>query len=698
MVYRAIFALIFSMVIGSSGLTAFAAQPATPAPASEVPAGEPSGAEWATYGGNLYNQRYSSLDQINTGNVKDLKGAWTFHTGTAAKPASLETSPVVVDGIMYVTGPQSQVWALDARTGKEMWAYDPKVPDPSSLPICCGQDNRGVDVGDGMVFLATLDARLIALDAKTGAEKWVQTVGDPTIGESETMAPRYYDGLVFVGVSGAEYTIRGHLTAHDAKTGQEVWRFDTIPGPGEPGHDTWPQDNNLWQVGGASVWSTPAIDPELGLIYFPVANPAPVLDGSSRPGDNLYSDSIIALDYKTGTLQWHYQLIHHDIWDYDATSPVVLFDVEINGKTVKGIGEAERNGWLYLLNREDGTPLIGINEEAVPQLEAQQTAKTQPIPVGEPFAPIACPEIGGHPLYTPFGQDPVLICPGNRGGSQWSPTSFSPQTNYLYICGFDWPTEFKQEAQEAVAATPSPGEFRLGSVLTRPTEFPGRGVFTAMDVTTNTVAWQAKWEQPCDGGSVATAGGLVFVGEANGNFDAYDARTGDQLWQFQTGAGANAPAVTYEIDGVQYVAIASGGNSINNTPRGDTIWAFSLQGTMGPAPAPALATPVPSTPSASAAPSTPAAANSPAVTVELYDIGFHPTELTIPANTDARVTLHNTGKIQHNFSIDDLHISVMVDPGATKEVTINAPAGDYTYYCNVDAHREAGMVGTLTVK
>ncbi|MCC6792571.1 MAG: PQQ-dependent dehydrogenase, methanol/ethanol family [Thermomicrobiales bacterium] len=716
MLYRALFALILSLLMGGGGLAAIAAQPATPEPAAAaptgvVPAGEPSGAEWVTYGGNLYNQRYSSLDQITTDNVKDLKGAWTFHTGTAAAPASFETSPIVLDGVMYITGPHSQVWALDAKTGKQIWFYDPKVPNPIALPICCGQDNRGVDVGLGRVFVATLDGRLIGLDAKTGAEQWVAVVADPGIGESETMAPRFYDGKVFIGVSGAEYTMRGRLTAYDATNGAEVWRFNTIPGPGEPGHDTWPQDSNIWESGGASVWSTPAVDPEMGLLYFVIANPNPDLDGSVRAGDNLYASSIVALDITTGQLRWYFQTIHHDIWDYDAVSPVVLFDIQMNGQMVKALGHAGRNGLLFLLNREDGTPLVGINEQPVPQMEAQRTSETQPIPVGDSFVPITCPEVGGSPLYTPFGTTPVLVCPGANGGSQWSPMPFSPQTNLLYVCGVSEPWQYRQEAE---LATPAAGEYRLGSVFTEPTGITGTGTFTAMDPTTNKIVWQHKWDQTCVGGSTTTAGNLVFTGESNGNFDAYNAKTGDLLWQFKTGAGVNAPDVTYEIDGVQYVAVASGGNELAGSPRGDTLWAFTLDGTMDPVAAPSLATPAASAPEGAATPAAaapdatapaaaPAATPAPAaaegaMTVEMYDIGFHPNDFTIPANTDAKVTLHNIGKLNHNFSIDDLHISVNVNPGETKEVTINAPAGTYTYYCNVDGHRQAGMVGTLTVK
>jgi uncharacterized cupredoxin-like copper-binding protein len=290
--------------------------------------------------------------------------------------------------------------------------------------------------------------------------------------------------------------------------------------------------------------------------------------------------------------------------------------------------------------------------------------------------------------------------------------SFSPQTHDLYVCGLNEPLTLKK-ATPPVTPAPS-GGYRFGSMLGVAEGVPGTGTFTAMDVTTNKIAWQAKWAQTCVGGSVATAGGLVFTGESNGNFDAYDAKTGDRLWQFQTGAGVNAPAVTYEVDGVQYVAVAAGGNMQEDSPRGDSVWAFSLQGSLGPAPAPAIAPPAPSTPAAvvatsvstTVAPITSAAAAAVATpgavqtapTITMYDIGFQPNAFTIPANTDVHVTLRNVGEIEHNFSIDKLKLYVTLEPGDTKAVTINAPAGTYSYYCNIDDHATAGMTGTMFVK
>ena len=309
-----------------------------------MPVGQPASNAWTTYGGNLYNQRYSSLNQINTSNVKNLKGAWTFHTGIASAGTSFESSPVVVNGVMYLTGPHSEVWALNAKTGQQLWAYEPNIANIEALPLCCGQDNRGVAVGDGKVFVGQLDAKLTALDQKTGKVVWSVQVDDPRAGYTETMAPLYYNGQVFMGISGAEYEIRGYVTAYDAATGKQNWCFFTIPGPGEPGHNTWPANNDSWKYGGGSVWQTPALDPQLGMLYVTVGNPSPDLDGSNRAGNNLYTDSIIALDLKSGQLKWHYQEIHHDIWDYDTASPPILFDRQAGGKQVKGLAEAGKTG------------------------------------------------------------------------------------------------------------------------------------------------------------------------------------------------------------------------------------------------------------------------------------------------------------------------------------------------------------------
>src|SRR5215204_3389714 len=339
---------------------------------------------WLTNGGTLSNQRYSPLDEIDTDNVGDLKGIWMTDlagSGVAAK-YSAEAQPIVYEGTMYVPTGADDVFAVSVDTGKILWRYQAKL-DQKISTVCCGWLSRGVALGDGRVYLGQLDGTLVALDQKTGKRVWQTVVGDWQKGYTITAAPLYYDGMVITGVSGGEFSIRGRVQAYDADSGKERWRFYTIPGPGETGHDTWPQNNDSWQHGGAPVWQTPAVDPELGLLYFSTGNASPDLNGAERAGDNLFASSIVALDVKTGKHRWHFQQVHHDIWDYDGPSPVVLFDVGDK----KGIAQASKTGWLYMLDRETGKPLYPIPERPVPQNAVQKTAKTQPIPSYPPFIP-----------------------------------------------------------------------------------------------------------------------------------------------------------------------------------------------------------------------------------------------------------------------------------------------------------------------
>ncbi|MCA1644117.1 MAG: PQQ-dependent dehydrogenase, methanol/ethanol family [Chloroflexi bacterium] len=649
------------------------------APAQQaVPASDAAGREWLTYGGNFFNQRFSSLNQINTSNVAQLKGAWSYHTGALSSATSFESSPIVSGGVMYLTGPQSQVYALDAVSGAEMWKYIPDysstqvagISGLSALPLCCGQVNRGVAIGDDRVYVAQLDARLTALDARTGNVVWSIQVADPRAGYSETMAPLFYNGMVIVGISGAEYEIRGHVTAYNAANGSQMWRFFTIPSPGDFGSDTWPQGSDIWQYGGGSMWQTPALDPDLGLLYIAVGNPSPDLDGTVRPGNNLFTESMVALDVTTGQRKWHFQQVHHDIWDYDSISPNVLFDVQVNGKTVKGIGEAGKTGWVYLLDRTTGQPLVSIDERQVPQMRTQNTAATQPVPAGDSFVPQACTEdIGNYPtsgIFTPFRDDPILICPGANGGTEWSPSSYSPQTNLMYVCGIDQPQVWTAKPDKI-----EQGTLRLGSAFVTPPGGKTSGTFTAIDVRTNRQAWQARWDQMCIGGSLATAGGLVFAGEGNGNFDAYDASNGTRLWQFQTGAGANSPAITYEVNGQQYVAVASGGNFQLNFPRGDTLWVFALNGTMGPAPAPQIAS--------TGGTGTETAIGASVTQATVIDFGYDPGNDLVPPGTT--ITWTNTGDLTHTVTSDDIVFdSGDLAPGQTFSFTFDQP-GTYWYFC-----------------
>lgn len=515
------------------------------------------GKNWLMYGRDYTNQRYSPLAQVNTTNVGKLVPKWVFQTGIVD---SFQNTPIVVDGTMYITTPHNHVFAVDARTGRQVWKYEHK---PGTRIFCCGPNNRGVAIAYGMVYMATLDARLLALDQKTGKVVWDVETGDATAGYGNTMAPLVYKNMVIVGTSGAEYGIRGFVKAFDAKDGKLIWTWYTIPENGWEGiwAKTTPEGENLnrdieaekavmekhadaWTKGGGSVWMTPALDPELGLLFVCVGNPSPDLDGSVRPGDNLYTESIVALDVDKGELKWHYQYLPHDVWDLDATSPAVLFDVTVGGKKVKAVGHAGKTGWVYILDRQTGK-LIKRSEAFVPQENM--------------FA-----------LPTDKG---TRMLPGANGGSEWSPMAYSPQTQMVYVAALHQPMHY------IVHNAPlEKGKLWLGSAfIAAPGEEKDQyGIFSAINVNTGKIAWKHKTEQPLMGGSLATAGGLVFTGEGNGNFNAFDAKTGKLLWQFQCGAGVNAAPMSFEIDGQQMIAVAAGGNFQLGFPYGDAVFVFAL--------------------------------------------------------------------------------------------------------------------------
>jgi quinohemoprotein ethanol dehydrogenase len=572
--------------------------------------------DWITNGGTVFNQRYSPLDQISTSNVSDLKGVWRTHLNSAtAFKYSGEAQPLVHGSTIYLSTGASDVFALDVDSGKTIWKYAGNL-DESINTVCCGWTSRGVAIGDDRVYLGRLDGTLVALDADSGKEVWSAAVGDWRKGATITSAPLYYDGLVVTGVSGGEFGIRGSVTAYHADTGKLAWRFYTIPGPGQTGHETWPQDNDAWKHGGAPVWQTPAVDPELGLLYFSTGNTSPDFDGSSRKGDNLFANSIVALDAKTGEYRWHFQQIHHDIWDLDAPSPVILFDLEIDGQMRHGLAEASKTGWVYILDRTNGKPLIGIDEKAVPQEPRQHTSKTQPYPIGDSFTSqsitaqevdrlqearaAAAEKAGGEDkldtpkwnyvndgaIFTPFwGETGVIARPSTIGGTNWPPSSYNPGTGYLYVCSADAISIFTSSEVQYQPAEVRKGNDFLGSAFNAPDGNLVTGTFTAMDMRTNTIAWQKQWDHSCYSGSVTTGGGLVFVGHNDGRLIAYDAKDGRQLWDFQTGAGANAPATVFAHKGKQYVLLVSAGSSLGGTTHGDSVWLFGLDGDLGPAPA-----------------------------------------------------------------------------------------------------------------
>ncbi|KGX91704.1 PQQ-dependent dehydrogenase, methanol/ethanol family [Pontibacillus marinus] len=541
---------------------------------------------WLTNGGDTYNRRYSPLNEINADNVQKLKGEWVAALGSGTEfKYSGEATPIVYDGVMYVITGANDVLALDAKSGETIWEFRANLSEKLDT-VCCGWTSRGVAIGDGKVYVGLLDARLVALDQKTGEIVWETTVADWEKGYTITNAPLYYDGKVYTGLSGGEYGIRGRVTAFDADMGREIWRFYTIPGPGEEGYDTWPHDNDAWLKGGAPVWQTPAVDPELGTLYFSTGNAAPDLDGSQREGNNLFTSSIVAIDVNTGKYKWHFQEVHHDIWDLDAPNPVILFDVEKDGETRKALAQAGKTGWVYILDRVTGEPLIGIEEKAVPQDPRQKTAATQPIPKGDSFVPQDISEedvkrdLGEFEgeygdIFTPFWEEPVALKPSAFGGANWPPSAYNPNTEYFYVLGTDSYMTYTRSEEEF-----EEGSDYMGSIMAPVNDAPEHGTVTAIDVKTNKIAWQKVWDDKAYSGVLTTKGNLVFVGHNDGRFIAYHAETGETLWEFKADAGANAPAITYELDGKQYIAILVAGNSLAGSKHGDSLWTFSLDGTI----------------------------------------------------------------------------------------------------------------------
>ena len=541
----------------------------------------PSGRNFSTIGGNLANHRYSSLTKITKSNVSKLGGAWSIHLEDGKTPATMQATPIVVDGVMFIASGAGNIFALDAATGAIKWKHETTL----------GGTYRGVAVGDGKVFSGRRDNTLIALEQKTGELVWKTQLADPARGS--TSAPAiYYNGLVYIGVGGGEGGVRGQFGAYDAKTGKEVWKFWTLPGPGERGHDTWEGDS--WKYGGGPVWTHPAIDPELGMVYVPIGNASPDNDGTARAGDNLFTVSVVALDLKTGAYKWHYQEVHHDIWDYDSAAAPILADVRYRGSLRKILMHTSKTGFMYVLDRTNGQPLIGIEERPVPQEPRMKTAATQPFPVGDSFVP-TCPEPGSIPegmksgcIFSTYWTEPVVMSPGTLGGISWAPMTFSPDTHLIYIPGTIINSGYTLRRQEWDEPTQRFKPLDEGVGFFRPTGVPRSGTLTAMDPTTNKIVWQKRMKFPLGTGSglLSTAAGLLFHGESDGNVVAYDISNGEPLWRFQTGTGADAPIVTYEVNGEQYLAVLAGGSSFQLSKRGDSLWAFKLGGTVPQEPAP----------------------------------------------------------------------------------------------------------------
>ncbi len=506
--------------------------------------------------GNYDQTRYHPSAQINLETVGKLKLAWTFKTKVKE---SMEVSPIVVNGIMYVTTSFNHVYALNAKTGKKIWHFEHEMGPITTY--CCGPNNRGVAAYGDKVYMGTLDAKLVALDAKTGKLVWETQIADPELGYSETMAPTAVDGKILIGTNGGEYGIRGFVKAYDSETGKLLWTFHTIP-ENSVGvwatHDATGRDmlrdieaekaalkrlGDPYKTLGGGVWQNMAIDRETNTVYFVVGNPSPDLYGAIRPGDNLYTDSLVAVDLESGQYKCHFQYIAHDVWDLDAVSPPILTPVkDENGNTVKGVLHGGKTGYVYVHRARD----CSLIRHSAPMV-SQESRWVLPTKEG------------------------ARMLPGANGGVEWSPMALDPHLQLTYAINLHQPMTYHVEE------TPYPGgKLWLGGAFkVIPTEEQWGNV-TAVDYNTGKIAWKVKTQQPMIGGILATGGGLVFTGEGNGMFRAYNSKNGELMWQHKAKAGVNAPPSSYNVNGRQYIVVAAGGNVQLDFPRGNEILAFTL--------------------------------------------------------------------------------------------------------------------------
>jgi alcohol dehydrogenase (cytochrome c) len=540
-------------------LSARAIQPATPAaaPAVRVPparllASSDEPGNWLMYGGDYGQTRYSSLSGINRDTVKNLVPVWSFQTGVAD---GLTGMPLAVDGVIYLTTSWNHVFAIDARTGAELWHYQRRLPPANTLSFCCGPTNRGVAIWNDLVYMATLDAHLVALDARTGRVRWDVELGRTSDNLNFKQPPLVVGDRLFVGSAGGDRPSRGFIDAYDAATGRRLWRFYTVPEPGQPGGDTWPAD--AWRTGGGAPWMHGSYDPVEHLIYWGVGQPWPVYDGDPRRGDNLHTNSVVALEPETGRLRWHYQYTPHGLWDYDGVTENIPIEIAFEGRPRKVIIHADRNGHFYAIDRTNGEflfakPFVRVNWNRGFSAEGR---------------PILNP--GAVPTY-----EGVEVCPGAAGGKQWTAMSYSPLTRLAYLPVIEnCATYFNYGARaKAQGLPPGPSGFRYiaGEAF---------GKVIAIDPSNGEIAWEARTRSPMSASTLATAGGLVFTGDAEGSVVAYDDRTGDLLWSYQTGSGIRSGPIAFTVDGVEYVAVASGlGGAVGGYTGPGAPWLRNYRG------------------------------------------------------------------------------------------------------------------------
>jgi quinohemoprotein ethanol dehydrogenase len=539
--------------------------------------------DWRYYGQDLYNSRFQNIDQINPTNVSQLKPAWTFHTGISDPNMAMEMTPLVINGVMYITTGDDDVFALNSTTGKQIWHYSPSdMPKISTLPVCCNNDNRGVAYGEGLIFDARLDAKLVALNAKTGAVVWKTIVDLPSNNAGMTLAPQFIGASagtipeVLVGVTGGDFGMRGHLDAYAPATGKLLWRFYTT----NPG--TWA--GTSWQHGGAPVWGTPTYDPTLNMVYFSTGNAFPDFYGGARAGANLYAASIVALDATSGELQWYFQEVHHDVWDYDGPQPTVLFT--FNG--VPALEHTNKTGYIFILDRASGEPLVPIQEVAVPPTPAdalfQNPWPTQPESstesLTEQLPEVLPPGYTAAPIWTAPQPKPLVY---HLEQVEWSPAAYSPRTKMLYSHTRSWLTDLAVEKPAATDPNCQPAHTTI-DCGTAGLTFPPvvrNGSYGAVNTVTGKIAWTIPVLTTTPDSGMTVAGDLVFFGDSTGIFYAADATTGEILWVFDAATvpnagGANGSAAVYEVGGVEYVVYGFGGNPGDSFVLGDAVIAFAL--------------------------------------------------------------------------------------------------------------------------
>jgi alcohol dehydrogenase (cytochrome c) len=521
---------------------------------------------WLMYSRTYDGKRFVRLNQITPANVKRLQPVWVFATG--GENRGLEATPLVHDGVIYLSADESRVFAIDARTGVAKWRFDPKVADEAERVYCCGSNNRGVALLDNHVFVGTMDARLIALDQATGTVAWEAKVADWDKGYSITGAPLVVKDMVLTGIAGGEFGIRGFIKAFDAKTGAPRWTAYTIPGPGEAGNESWPGET--WKNGGGPTWTTGAYDPDLNLAYWNTGNAAP-WNCQVRQGDNKWTAATIAINADSGAIEWGYQYTPHDCWDYDSVSTPVLADVKIGGKDVKALLHHDKNGYFYVLDRTNGKFVYG--EPTVPGINWSRGLNPA----------TGRPEVNPDMVAKSGGPEIAPIIPSLEGAIDWQPLAYNPDRGHIFFMSNNWAMGY-QFWDESKFKPPGNGEWYLGAdyQMYLTSEHPGN--FIGLDVANRKIMWRVTSPAPFWAGVVATESGLVFTGDMRGLFMAIDGHTGSVLWQFPTGSGIIGSPITYELDGVQYVAVPSGGVGGDMTfyytePKAGNLWVFALDGT-----------------------------------------------------------------------------------------------------------------------